>query len=89
MPGEEEAEAVKERLQARNRLISDVYPEISHISSASKIGHYASDCPDKQLKLQETVEKKEEDTHEADELMMNEVFYLNERKVNPNAFEAE
>lgn len=54
-----------------------------------KLGHYASDCPDKHLKLQEVVEKKEEDTHEADELMMNEVVYLNERKVNPNVFEAD
>ncbi|XP_048605480.1 uncharacterized protein LOC125582998 [Brassica napus] len=41
------------------------------------------------LKLQETVEKRDDDTHEADALMMNEVVYLNERKVNPKKFEAE
>ena len=42
----------------------------SHITcfSCDKLGHYASECPDAKLKLQETVEKKEEDTQEADEL---------------------
>lgn len=54
-----------------------------------KLGHYATDCPDKQLKLQEAVEKKDDDTHEADALMMNEVVYLNERKVNLRNFEAD
>ena len=65
--------------------------DTSHITCicCDKLGHYASDCLNKQLKLQETVEKKEEDTHDADELMMNEVVYLNERKVNPSTFEAD
>lgn len=36
-----------------------------------------------------TIEKKEEDTTEADALMMNEIFFLNERNVNPNQFETE
>ena len=65
--------------------------DLSHITcfQCEKQGHYASDCPDKVLKLQETVEKKDEDTQEADELMMNEVFYLNEKRVNPNVFETE
>lgn len=40
------------------------------------------------LKLQEAVKKKEDDTQEADELMMHEVVYLNERKVKPNIFES-
>lgn len=35
------------------------------------------------------MEKKDDDTKEADELMMHEVVYLNEQKVNPNAFEAD
>lgn len=48
-----------------------------------KVGHYATDCPDRLLKLQETQETKEEETHEADELMLNEVVFLNEEKVNP------
>ncbi|XP_013589086.1 PREDICTED: uncharacterized protein LOC106297383 [Brassica oleracea var. oleracea] len=46
-------------------------------------------CPDAKLKLQETVEKKVEDTQEADELMMHEVVYLNEKKVKPSIFEDE
>ena len=48
-----------------------------------------ADCPDQLLKLQEAIEKKEDETHEADELMINEVVYLNEQKVNPNSFEAD
>lgn len=54
-----------------------------------KVGHYASDCPDRLLKLvQETQEVKEDDkTHEADELMLNEVVFLNEEKLNINALE--
>ena len=52
-----------------------------------KQGHYAVDCPDRLLKIQETVEKKEDNTQEADELMMQEVVYLNEQKVKPSLFE--
>ena len=52
-----------------------------------KVGHYATDCPDRLLKLQETQETKEEETHEADELMLNEVVFLNEEKVKPNTLE--
>lgn len=54
------------------------------------MGHYASDCPDRLLKLiQETQETKEDDkTHEAEELMLNEVVFLNEKKVMINAFES-
>ena len=63
----------------------------SHITcfSCDKIGHYASECPDVKLKLQEIVEKKEDDTQEAGELMMHEVVYLNGQKVKPSAFEDE
>ena len=65
--------------------------DISHITcfSCDKLGHYATDCPEKLLKLQETAEKKTDDTHEADELMMHEVVYLNENKVNPTFFDSD
>lgn len=53
-----------------------------------KNGHFASNCPDRLLKLQEAYETKEEDTHEADALMMHEVVYLNEKNVRPQEFES-
>ncbi|CAM8944369.1 unnamed protein product [Rhodiola kirilowii] len=55
-----------------------------------KYGHYASNCPDRLLKLQEALEAKktEDETQEADKLMMHEVVYLNEKKVKPNIFES-
>ncbi|KAG7585622.1 Ribonuclease H-like superfamily [Arabidopsis thaliana x Arabidopsis arenosa] len=52
-----------------------------------KLGHYASDCPDRLLKLQETTETKNEDKKEADALMVHEVAYLNEKIVVPSKFE--
>ena len=53
-----------------------------------KLGHYATDCPDRLLKLQEAQETKEEETHEADELMIHEVVFLNEEKVQPSTFDS-
>ncbi|KAG7584577.1 Integrase catalytic core [Arabidopsis suecica] len=53
-----------------------------------KLGHYASDCPDRLLKLQETQEIKNVETQEADALMMHEIVYLNEKNIDPNKFEA-
>ena len=47
-----------------------------------------SECPDRLLKLQETCETKEDDTHVADRLLMHEVVYLNEKHVLPKEFEA-
>lgn len=52
-----------------------------------KNGHFASTCPDRLLKLQEAAETKDDDTREAEELMVHEVVYLNEKKVNPKEFE--
>ena len=54
-----------------------------------KLGHYASDCPDRLLKLQETQESEVDDTQEADKLMVHEVVYLNEKKVKPSEFETQ
>ena len=54
-----------------------------------KVGHFATTCPDRLLKLQETTESKYGDeTHEADGLMMHEIVYLNERNVKPKEFES-
>ena len=51
-----------------------------------KMGHFAMNCPDRLLKLQETQEN-EEATQEAEELMMHEVVFLNERNVTPSKLE--
>ncbi|XP_024006624.1 uncharacterized protein LOC112083123 [Eutrema salsugineum] len=51
-------------------------------------GHFASNCPDRLLKLQEAQEDGTDDTQEADELMMHEVVYLNEGKIVPSNYEA-
>lgn len=48
------------------------------------VGHFASNCPDGLLKLQETQENDNNDTKEADEHMMQEAVYLNEKNVLPN-----
>lgn len=51
-----------------------------------KLGNYASSCPDRLLKLikiQDAKETEEDDTQEADSLMMHEVVYLNEKRVKP------
>lgn len=53
-----------------------------------KLGHFAQSFPDRLLKLQETQESEEDTTHDADELMMNEVVYLNERNVVPSKIDA-
>lgn len=65
--------------------------DTSHIACfrCDKFGHYTSECPDRLLKLQETVEKKTKDTQEADEFMMHEVVYLNEKKVYPSVFDTD
>ncbi|CDY56102.1 BnaC02g44350D [Brassica napus] len=52
-----------------------------------KLGHYATDCPDRLLKLQEAQENDNVDTQDADELMMHEVVYLNEKNCNPEKYE--
>lgn len=55
-----------------------------------KIGHYASVCPDRLLKLQEVQENENNNnTEDADELMFHEVVYLNEEKVIPNKYKVD
>ncbi|KAG7537923.1 Zinc finger CCHC-type [Arabidopsis suecica] len=54
-----------------------------------KMGHFASNCPDRILKLQEAEENENEndDTQGADELMVHEVVYLNEKNCIPSNYE--
>ncbi|KAG7568081.1 Zinc finger CCHC-type [Arabidopsis thaliana x Arabidopsis arenosa] len=47
-----------------------------------KIGHFSSNCPDRLLRLQEAQENENDDTLGADELMVHEVVYLNEKKLH-------
>jgi len=52
-----------------------------------KLGHYASDCPDRLLKLREAQENEKDDTQAADELMVHEIVYINEKNCIPNDYE--
>ena len=54
-----------------------------------KLSHFASSCPDRLLKLQKTygTTNKNDDTHEADGLIMHEVVFLNENNIKPKDFE--
>lgn len=52
-----------------------------------KTGHFAQDCPDRLLKLQEVQEEEEIDTQEADELILHEIVFLNEQNVVPSNYE--
>lgn len=44
-----------------------------------KLGHYAKDCSVRLLKLQEVQENDNSETHDADQLMMHEVMYFDEK----------
>ena len=48
-----------------------------------KNGHFAADCPDRLLKLQEAHETYNTETQDAEELMMLETVFLNEKHVVP------
>ena len=56
-----------------------------------KPGHYAPECPDRLLKLQEAQEDDETNTNtqEAEKLMIHEVVYLNEKNITPSKFETQ
>ena len=64
-------------------------PDTSRVTCyrCDKQGHYASDCSDRLFKLQEALENENNDTQDADELMMNEVVYLNEKNCIPDKYE--
>lgn len=75
--------------QQREAYRQGVQRDTSHITCFKCDIHYPCDCPYKLLKLQETAEKKDEDTQDADDLIMHEVVYLNEQKVDPINFESD
>ena len=52
-----------------------------------KTGHFVADCPELRLKLQETQEVENDEMQNADELMMHELVFLNEKNVVPEKFE--
>lgn len=55
-----------------------------------KMGHFVIDCPDLKLKLAETQENNENaDTQNADELMMHETVFLNEKNILPEKYETD
>lgn len=53
-----------------------------------KLGHYASDCPGRLLKLQETQENDNSDTQEAEERMMHGIVYLDKGGVVSSNYDA-
>lgn len=77
------------RGRGRGRYAYNYERDLSKITCfrCDKTGHFAMDCPDRLLKLQETNETKEEDTEEAEDLMMHEVILLNEKNVQHSDFE--
>ena len=54
-----------------------------------KTGHNVYDCPGRVLKLQEAQEAENDSTHEAEDLLVHELIYLNEEKVVPSRFETQ
>ena len=70
------------RGRGRGRSTYNYGGDLSRITCfrCDKNGHFAASCPDRLLKLQETYEnRKEDETHEAEGLLMHEVVYLNEK----------
>lgn len=77
------------RGRGRARYVYNYDRDMSKITCfrCDKTGHFVMDCPDLKLKLQETRETKDDDTTEAEDLMMHEVIFLNEKNMNPQDFE--
>lgn len=73
------------RGRGRGRYVYNYERDMTKITCfrCDKTGHFAMDCPDRQLKLQEAREIKDDDTQEAEDLMMHEVIFLNEKNMNP------
>ena len=90
------------RGRGRGRYYNGRYYENFDLSKITcfrfdKNGHYASTCPDRLLKLQEITETNNNNnnnnttntnTHEAEELMVHKVVYLNEKNIKPQDFES-
>ena len=53
-----------------------------------KLGHYATDFPNRLLRLQEAQENEGSETQDTNELMMHEVVYLNEKNCILDKYEA-
>ena len=77
------------RGRGRRRYNYDRDRDMSKITCfrGGKNGHFAMDCPDRLLKLQEARETKDDNTQEAEDLMMHEVILLNEKNIHPSDFE--
>ncbi|XP_024007711.1 uncharacterized protein LOC112083870 [Eutrema salsugineum] len=78
----------KAQKKTMNVVYKDVFENIYRNSRCNKTGHYASVCLHRLLKLQETQENKDDDSQEAEDLMMHEVVFLNKRKVKPSEVES-
>ncbi|XP_048625675.1 uncharacterized protein LOC106444440 isoform X1 [Brassica napus] len=76
------------RERGRGRYYNRGDPSKVTCYRCDKVGHYVTDCPDRLLKLQKTMEAEADKTQEADEMMLHEVVYLNEEKVVPRKYEA-
>ena len=65
--------------------------DASHITCyrCDKLGHFVAQCPELLLKLLEAQEADNTETQEADELMMHEIVFLNEKKVLPKKYESD
>ncbi|XP_013613507.1 PREDICTED: uncharacterized protein LOC106319677 [Brassica oleracea var. oleracea] len=92
---ETEAEEEKGKLMYANSESQKYQSNQSDNGGSANSGGYQGrgynrdyrDCPDLRLKLQETQEVENDEMQNADELMMHELVFLNEKNVVPEKFE--